>query len=271
MHPRDIIERIAALDEATVAEPTVEPTEAPPTERPTERPSRRPSRSPWTMPPDMEPGHEPRPKAEDQSEQIESWLQATQQPVRDWDWDGNELRLALEDGTTEVYTAGQLQEIGIFDGQTAFAESEEGLPFSPDSEFLDGGGEEPCGEGEAMVAMGADEPKESDDSHGTLDMILGRTPTPAAEIGGEEAVQVVQIDGDHAEDVIDAVSDLVKAIIGAASGSEEGEEPKDDDSGADKKPKDKKEDSGKSKKEKKSKDKTEDKDEDKKDDEKDDE
>ena len=109
LHPRDIIDRIASLDEATVAEPTVEPTEAPPTERPTERPTRRPSRSPWTMPPDMEPGQEPRPKAEDESAEIENWLEATEQPIRDWDWDGNELRLALDDGTTEVYSRGQLE------------------------------------------------------------------------------------------------------------------------------------------------------------------
>lgn len=271
MHPRDIIDRIASLDEATVAEPTTEPTEAPPTEIPTERPSRRPSRSPWTMPPDMEPGQEPRPKAEDEAAEIEGWLEATEQPIRDWDWDGNELRLALDDGTTEVYTRGQLEEIGVFGGQMAFAESEEpdndqGLPPMPDDDQAIN--DFATGEGEAMVAAGEDEPKM--DADGTLDMILGRTPTPAEPAaGGEGTIEVIQIDGSQAGEIMGAVSDLVKAIIGTVGGSEEGGDEGEDKKGK-KKEKDSEGEKGKSKKEKKSKDKKEDKSEDKDDDKKDD-
>jgi hypothetical protein len=130
MKAHEIIDRLASLDEQTTTEePAVDPGILP-AERPTEpdRPATpRRSNDPYELPPDFEPGQMPRPKAEDESGDIQGWLEATQQPIQDWDWDGQELRLMMDDGSTEVYSRQQLEEIGVFSGEMAFAmgESEE--------------------------------------------------------------------------------------------------------------------------------------------------
>lgn len=278
MKAYQLIDRLASLDEAApVEEPIVEPTEAPPTERP-RTPSRRPSRDPFELPPDFEPGQMPRPKANDESEQIGAWLQATQQPIQDWEWDGHELRMLMDDGTTEVYSRQQLEEAGVFVGETAFAEGLEGEegeegdslypdPEGPDMETVD-------------AAISAEEvPQEN--ASGTLDMILGRTPTcgcdQGGEMPGEMGMSAVAVEGDKAEELVQAVGDLVGAIIGlVGSGAGEGEAltaaGEDTDKESDKddeKSGDKKSDKSKKKKEK-SKDKDEDKEADKKDDKDDD-
>lgn len=122
---QQIIEELAALIEAPVEEPVVEPEIDVPTERPSAPPPQRERRpAPWRIPPDMEPDTFPRPKAEDQeAHQIERWLQVTQQPLDDWEWDGQTLTLMLRDGNVETYDRRQLEEIGIL--SQAFAESKE--------------------------------------------------------------------------------------------------------------------------------------------------
>lgn len=277
MKAYQLIDRLASLDEAApVEEPIVEPTEAPPAERP-RTPSRRPSRDPFELPPDFEPGQMPRPKANDESEQIGNWLKATQQPIQDWEWDGHELRMLMDDGTTEVYSRGQLEEAGVFAGETAFAESleDEGGaegeslypdPVGPDMETVD-------------AAIAAEEVP-NDEAAGTLDFILGRNSggcecgAPAPEAA---AAEIVPVEGEKAEELVQAVGDLVGAIIGlVGAGAGEGEAmvaagedaPKDSDKDDDKSD-DKKSDKSKKKKEK-SKDKDEDKESDKKEDKDDD-
>jgi len=116
-----VVDRLAALDEAgglagpPVEEPPVEapPVEAPPVEAPPVEPDIDPN-NPWAVPPDLAPEELPGTKAEDEDQAIESWLTATEQPARDWEWDGQRLRLLLNDGSTEVYSREQLEEIGVF-------------------------------------------------------------------------------------------------------------------------------------------------------------
>jgi hypothetical protein len=206
MNARDIIDRLATLDEATVAEPEVEPDVMPaePSAPPApSRPRREPAPDPWSVPPDFEPDQMPRPKAEDETESIESWLEATQQPIRDWEWDGQELRLLLDDGSTESYTRQQLDEIGVF-GQMAFAESEE----PPTELALDD-----------RPPSGPDE-----DATGTLDAILGRNGECGCEGGAEE---MISVEGEAAEKLTQGISDVVAGILGIVAqvaGEEGGEE-----------------------------------------------
>jgi hypothetical protein len=220
MKAHQIIDRLARLDEAPVEEPQIEPdvapTEAPPAPS---RPSTRPSSDPYELPPDFDPGQMPRPKAEDdEAAAINDWLEATQQPITDWDWDGTELRLLMQDGTTEVYTREQLDEIGIFSGEMAFAESQSGL-------FED------CGEcpedltGEEFAAAGpVDAP--SGEATGVLDQILGRTPCAAP--SATTQTQTIQVDGEKAEELANAVTDVVQAIIGIVGGDTDSEDSSSD-------------------------------------------
>jgi hypothetical protein len=58
---------------------------------------------------------------------IRDWLSATQQPMKDWEWDGENLRVLLDDGSVETYDRQQLDKAGVFGGSDAmaFAESKE--------------------------------------------------------------------------------------------------------------------------------------------------
>lgn len=274
MNARDIIDRLAALDEATVAEPEVEPdvTPAEPQAPPApSRPRREPAPDPWSVPPDFEPGQMPHPKSEDDTESIQNWLEATQQPIQDWEWDGENLNLLMDDGSTETYTRQQLDEIGVFG--MAFAESKEDDEHGDESETgaptgLDGDFEVPDGLEQSLEAGG--EPAEN--ANGTLDAILGRTPAEAAP-GGERETMVAHVEGEAAAELTQAVSGVVSAILGVVDQAlggegEEGEHHSDYQQFYDKekdKPGDKKEDKEKKEPEKpkdsdeKDKDKTEDK------------
>jgi hypothetical protein len=248
MHASEIISRL--LGEATTVEPEVEPSVAPPETSPP--PARRsapaPTRDPWSVPPDWEPGPMPRPRAEDESGAIESWLQATQQPIEDWEWDGENLRLLLDDGSTEAYSRAQLDEIGIF-GQQSFAESEE-PSFVTDQGQGTGAMLSPMElSPELSQHLEIDGPGE-EDATGTIDALLGRTSggnEPAGSLGQEE---VIQVEGEPAEQLTQAVSDVVSAILGVvqtasggevpAIGDESGAESEPDDEGDNKPPKKKK-------------------------------
>ncbi len=271
MNVRDLIDKLASMDEATIAEPEVDPDVAPPAERPAappapSRPQTRPRPNPYSVPPDFEPGQMPRPKAQDESSSIEEWLEATQQPIQDWEWNGQELNLLMDDGSTETYTRQQLDEIGVF-GQTAFAEAVEdpqtvedppedfgstGMEFNPASveqaaegHGLDMPGEE--GELDPELAKHLDIDDEGGGAEGTLDTILGRSGGGGAGLGDE--AEVIQVSGEAGNELTQAVSDVVSAILGAVGqaltgeapeGSEEGEESEDEGKGEDKKPKKKK-------------------------------
>lgn len=222
MNAHELIDRLAALDEAAapVEEPVTEPGIEEPQIEPDAPPAPRRGGSPYELPPDFEPGQMPRPKAE--SEAIDKWLQATQQPIQDWEWDGQHLRLLMDDGSTEVYSRRQLEQTGVFDqGELAFAESKhpigeaeddeknepvtdntEGLPPMPDDdqEIND-------------VAAGEASPAEA---AGTLDMILGRTAVSAGPPLPSEP-EVINIEGDKAEQLAQAVGDVVQAILGIVS------------------------------------------------------
>jgi len=227
-HARDIINRLAALDEATVAEPEVEPDVIPaePAAPPApSQPRPTPRHDPYTFPPDWdEPGQMPRPKAEDDTESIEGWLQATRQPITDWEWDGQELRLLMNDGSTEVYTHQQLSDIGVLNGEMAFAESQVSEECECEHEHEEGA---------------------PDEATGVLDAILGRAPCPSS----PQAEEMVQIEGEPAEKLAQAVSDVVTAILGivdqGGEAPEGGEKPE-----ADKKPEDSDKDEKPSKKSK---------------------
>lgn len=259
MNAREIIDKLARLDEQSpveepVVEPGVEPAE-PDFPEPTE-PTRRPGRrsNPYEMPPDFDPAVMPRPKAEeiDDVEAIESWLEATQQPIDDWDYDGNELRLHMLDGTVEVYSRGQLEQAGVFADESALAMAES----MAEDDF--GETPEPI-EGEEVVVDGPPEDVEAflsnadhDEAAGVLDQLLGRScpnNEPAEDIEGEETV--IHVDGEEAEELGQAVTDVVQAIIGIVKGAEgeEGEsatsdedEGKEQDKEEAKKPKAKKKD-----------------------------
>lgn len=268
MKAYELIDRLASLDEAsTVEEPVVEP-ETIPGQEPA-LPTRRPSRDPFSVPPDFEPGQMPRPKAQDESGQISSWLSATEQPIQDWEWNGRELRMLMDDGSTEVYNRVQLEQSGVFDDSAAFAEAMEDL-----ADEGNGGGESlyPGMEGpdqETVQAAIADE-QPSNEAAGVLDQILGRTSPSGGCAGGEPgmgASEVIPIEGEQADNLVQAVSDLVSAIIGVAGGG--GGEAPDMDKSEDKE--DDKSDDKKSDKPKKAKKKSDDKKEDKEPSEKDDE
>jgi hypothetical protein len=169
------------------------------------------------VPPDWEPGTFPRPKAEDESEAIESWLEATQQPIQDWEWDGSNLRLLLDDGSVETYTREQLDEIGVF-GQMAFAEGiqedddhkgdEKGEEDEEDREDKEGE-ESRSGEGPGESGFSFDGeagPAEPVDS--TISGILGNE-------SGEGEIEVIQ--GEPANQLTQAVDNLVQAILGVVS------------------------------------------------------
>jgi hypothetical protein len=199
MKAYEIIDRLAALDEqAPVEEPQVEPAVTP-DEPATEPAEPGPGRSPdpYELPPDFEPGGLPHPKAEqDDTAVISAWLEATQQPIQDWEWDGNELRLLLDDGSREVYTREQLEEIGVFGGELAFAESEETAAVEPPTDE---------DEDEPVAPPG--------EAAGVLDQILGRVPSGSASVGEIEP-EVIHIEGEEAEKLTQAVSDVVQAILG---------------------------------------------------------
>lgn len=300
MKPHILIDRLAALDEAEIAEPEVAPGVDEPATEPQRAPSRAPRRDPFELPPDFEePDKLPHPKSEgDESESIRAWLEATQQPIQDWDWDGTKLSLMLDDGSTEIYDRRQLEELGIFDtGQEmAFAESryftmeevraagENFMKENPNLVGPDGGtgamldNEPDLGElgrflddENAPESMSGEDLSQAepigDDATGTLDMILGRTPCSGASVAA--GPEVIELDGDAAEEIGTAVGDLVGAILGVVGGKGGGNEPeKKDDSKADKK--DDKEGSKKKDKPKKEKEKSDDKDDDKNDDKDDD-
>jgi hypothetical protein len=274
------------MDEALPAEPEVDPDVMPaePSAPPApSRPAPRRRPDPFTVPPDFEPGQMPRPKAEDETGSIEAWLEATQQPITDWEWNGEELRLLMQDGSTETYTRQQLDEIGVL-GQMSFAEAvEDPQEVQPPPENM---GEEP-----SMPDFDGDDGLDMDpelaqhleigdeDGAGTLDTILGRNCAGGAPEGGREgeAEVVINLDPEASQELTQAVSDVVAAILGTvgqALGGEGGEAPEGDkssDKDADKKPdKKKKKDGEKDDKSKekgeKSKDKEADKEADKKDD-----
>lgn len=274
MRAHQIIDRLARLDEAPVEEPVVEPDVVPqePGVEPGE-PGPRHAPDPYELPPDFEPGGLPHPKAESEEvEAIRGWLEATQQPVQDWEWDGHELRMLMDDGTTEVYSRQQLDPLGIFDGEMAFAESEESdnlkgptdMPFDDQSinDLADDGAPD-----EGFPPGGPADEHPGDEAAGVLDQILGRTPCGSAPVGDiAPEGEVIHIEGDQAEKLTNAVSDVVQAILGIVSGGEvsgeESDKPSDKASDKDKsedKSKDKKSDKSKS-----DKDKDEDKSEDKK-------
>lgn len=265
MKAHEIIDRLALLDEqAPVEEPPVEPGIAPeePATEPGD-PGRRQSPDPYELPPDFEPGGLPHPKAEaHDSEAIRGWLEATQQPIQDWEWDGHDLRLLMDDGTTEIYNRGQLDQLGIFDGEMAFAESQDDASPDEASAYPDIEGPDPDS---VQSAIAAEEP-DPNEAAGVLDQILGRVPcgsAPVGEIASEP--EVIHIEGEAAEKLTQAVSDVVQAILGVVQG-ETGEAS---DSASNKaSDTDKTEDKPKGEKASKSKsdkDKGEDKDEDKKD------
>lgn len=284
MNVRDLIDKLASMDEATIAEPEVDPDVAPPTERPSAppAPSRtqpRPRPNPYSVPPDFEPGQMPRPKAEDESSSIEQWLDATQQPIQDWEWNGEELNLLMDDGSTETYTRQQLDEIGVF-GQMAFGEAVEdpqtvedppenfggnGMDFNPGSveQAAEGHGmgldadgvEHGTGANLDNIELDPELAKHLDiddegGSAGTLDTILGRTGGDEGGLGDD--AEVVHVEGEAATELTQAVSDVVSAILGAVGqaltgeapeegGGEEGEgDDEDAGEGEDKKPKKKK-------------------------------
>lgn len=219
MNARDIIERLAALDEAPAA-PEVEPDVAPdvdpdvaPSAPPAPRTPREPSPDPWTVPPDYEPGTFPHPKAGDESEAIEGWLEATQQPIQDWEWDGENLRLLLQDGTVETYTRQQLDEIGVF-GEMAFAES---LKEDEDEGEKDGDKDE--GGEEGGEAESSDEPPFGKEEGGEPGEDAGGCPgapqddTIAAILGTADMNPEV-VAGEPAQQLTQAVDQLVSAILG---------------------------------------------------------
>ena len=277
----EIIDRLARLDEAPVEEPVVEP-EVTPEEPITDPgdPGRREAPNPFELPPDFEPGGLPHPKA--QSEEIEAirgWLEATQQPVQDWEWDGHELRLLMDDGTTELYNRQQLDQIGIFDDQLAFAESEEpdnpkGLPNMPadDQALNDFVTENPDATVGDVERERPGEQAAGAEAAGVLDQILGRTPCGSASVGEiAPEGEVVHIEGEAAEELTNAVSDVVQAILGVVQTATGDEAPGEASDKPSKKASDKdKSDDKKSDKSKSDKDKPEDKSEDKKDAKKDD-
>ena len=270
MNAREIIERIDRLNEAPVeepeidpgiAEPDVEPSAPPAPSRP--RPGREPRPGPFTVPPDYTPGTFPHPKSGDDGEEIEAWLEATQQPVQDWEWDGENLRLLLDDGTIETYTRQQLDEIGVF-GSMAFAEALEIPPFGgaksgyfntdeveqAGNDFLaaggeggleDMGGEAEPSEGEFGDLGGPGEPGLAGEEGEPDDTILQGI------LGGASTAEPIEVTGEPAEQLGQAVSDVVAAILGIIqqTGGSEAEtggesEPKSDSEKSDKKPKAKK-------------------------------
>ncbi len=271
MQVHHLIDRLARLDEeAPVEEPAVEPGVAP--EEPTVEPSdpgRRPSRDPYELPPDFEPGGLPHPKAEAESEAIRGWLEATQQPTQDWEWDGHELRMLLDDGTTEVYGRSQLDQLGIFSGEMAFAESEQtDNPKGPDM-FSDDQAETETETDLVPAENGPAGEHPGNEAAGVLDQILGRSPcgsAPVGEIAPEP--EVIHIEGEAAEKLTAAVSNVVQAILGVVASGEAPDKASNKASDTDKsedKSKDKKSDKSKS-----DKDKDEDKSDDKKGDKEDD-
>jgi len=153
------------------------------------------------------------------------------------------LRLLLDDGTTEIYSRQQLDQVGIFDGEMAFAESEESSS------------ECPCSQGV---------PEEKPLS--VLDQILGRSPcdssTPDELSAGPE---VINIEGENAEKLNTAISDIVNAIMGIVGGETAPEEKSEEDQEAKKPTKSSKK--GKKKEKDKDKDKDEDEEKDKDEDE----
>jgi hypothetical protein len=226
MKAHQIIDCLARLDEAApVEEPVVEPDVKPDVEPaepvvPTRRPERRPS--PFEYPPDWEPGHAPNPKADTlEAQQVKEWLEMTEQPVEDWDWDGSQLRLRLENGSTEVYSRNQLNQAGVF---SAFSESEEEIEIE---------NEEPL----AIEEISACPCAEPDKAAGTLDMILGRTECPSH---SEPGPTVIELDGKQSTKLMTAIDDVISAILGATSERPEKEPKKEKKKG--KKPADKDDD-----------------------------
>lgn len=239
MKAHELIDRLASrLDEqGPVEEPVIEPGTIPeePEFAPDAPPAPRRTRSPYELPPDFEPGQMPHPKAEnDETDSISNWLEATQQPVQDWEWDGHELRMLMDDGTTEVYSRRQLEEVGIF-GQAAFAESEESGAFNFSPEDLESDGEETIEENPVFG-----EPAPEENAAGTLDMILGRTPCSACSDTETEMAakpEVISVEGEKAEELTAALGDVVSAILGLVQGDEGFEnkpEEEDDDSDSEK-------------------------------------
>jgi hypothetical protein len=167
------------------------------------------------VPPDYEPGTFPRPKAEDESESIESWLEVTQQPIRDWEWDGNHLRLIMLDGSVETYTRDQLSEFGVFDSgeSQAFAESQDD-------------DDDDAGQAEAEEDDTEDEEGAAESPFGDEGESLDSCPCPAgAPSGPDSTIQSILggedtqvITGEPAERLASAVSDVVSAIIGLVTG-----------------------------------------------------
>ena len=167
----------------------------------------------------------PKPKAEDDSdtEAIEQWLAVTQQPMADWDWNGQELRLQMTDGSTETYTRQQLEQAGVF-GEMSFAESQEddkdddeGKNEGDGSEGAFGGDDEGEGskeEGEDKLITldgGTMTPGEtcSSGQDMTIRGILGVTPGEGGDAGAEPEAP--------AERLAHALDDVVSAILGVVS------------------------------------------------------
>lgn len=221
MNARQIIDRLAALDEASpapdIAEPEVDPGIAPPQREPDRDPGVDPN-DPWGVPPDFDPETFPPGKAEDDEGAIESWLQTTQQPVRDWQWDGQVLKLLLNDGTVESYSREQLDAAGVF-GEMSFAES---VQEAEDEEKEDEGEEK---EEEESAEGEDDKPEEGhEEPDGDEAPPFGGENEDGPELlGGGDDVQgilgneggeAIEVQGPPAEQLAQALGDVVQAILG---------------------------------------------------------
>jgi hypothetical protein len=286
MNAHEIIDRLARMDEA-FEQPTVEPGTIP--EEPTTQPDFEPgpdrSPGPYELPPDFDPDAMPHPKAGDdnESETIRNWLEVTQQPVKDWDWDGEKLQMMLDDGSIETYSRQELDQAGVFGGEMAFAESTE----DEDEDDADDDEGDKNDFGPENCPTCPDEPS-GDEATGVLDQILGRCPCASepsltlgcgpgcdssAEFGGEGAPgsEVIEIEGTEAEKLNTAITDVVSAILGIVGGkSVTGEAPPEGEEEKEEPPKSKKSKSKDKKKDKAKKDDDDADDEDGEDDEDDD-
>ncbi len=171
----------------------------------------------------------PRPKSGDETESIQSWLEATQQPIQDWEWNGQELSLLMDDGSTETYTRQQLDEIGVF-GEMGFAESLEDENFDPQAvEAAAEGQDEPMGPPEPSSELDPEMAQhlEMDDAGGTLDTILGRNDVgvgAGGEPGEPEVTSASVVIEVPPEDAAQTVSDIISAILGVEPAHKEGGE-----------------------------------------------
>ena len=241
VNARDIIERLAQLDESPGVETAPTPTTLPNLPKPTTRPGTTPAPRPNPRPhrphdPYENPKVDAPPKARNNDEitAISEWLAVTEQPMQDWEWDGSNLRILMKDGSVETYDRAQLEDAGVF--ASSFSESVEDDEENESDEEnkiedeLDSEDDESEEEQEEETSIRDQEPGEEFEVTPGPSNIVPLTPGTGANacsgldatmcgiLGMDATTGIEGEDPSPEQKLSQAVSDMAQAIIGIVGG-----------------------------------------------------